>query len=888
MSDNFNTLILCKYNSYYNRTIKIEKSINDYITYRTTAKNIPNYNFNPNDGINAELVINNNDEAITQADYVIVADNTGTKIISRWFILECVRTRGGQYRLNVYRDTIADNFNSLLDAPVFVEKSSKINVNDNFIFNSENMTFNQIKQSEDLLKDETNCAWIVGYIPRDFKNEANKPIEIDYLLTNSADIIVTNLSNWGYYNQINEVRTGSLKSGTVGIYIYAVNQPNMITDGFKLDGTHVNLDNSLISQPVGNIPSPSKTDTGLVFTTEFDEGMIYDLRNRLTRNMVGNVLEDFKQAIRGEEGIMSDGNFTAIKRLQGQIIHETSTNTYYKVNVEFNTSTNIINCTGSESQILSDNLNFNAVTNNPIIDEADPDDNPNYKLEYICNTYTITIEQYFEKASIDLTGDRYHLTDQPYDMFCMPYSDDLAIYKNGTLQFKSNKNLALAVGTSIATAIGSTGVYDVQLLPYCPVRYCIQDRDEIEFDFGDAFVSPIKKDTTIIGYLYWANSSNFTFNIEKSIKIRPDAIIKDTYNETIDNLGFVSITNPFLLSNITSYEVIDSTIPVQSVNYNETTQKFAIFFGLDNKNKSVRFTFQYSMERTLTNENLKVNNECDTYRLVSPNYNGQFEFSLAKNGDINYFNIDCTYKPFNPYIHVNPNFGRLYGKDFNDARGLICSGDFSLPQITSAWANYEANNKNYKSIFDRQIQNMELKNSIYKTQEIVGSIASATSTGVEMGMMTGNPLVGIGTGIASGIGGAIDFSLNNRLRNEALDYAKDMYSYNLGNIKAIPYSLSGIGALNFNNKLFPFIEYYSCSKEEKEALKSKLRYDGASIGRIGTIREFLGYNLFEDTYNYWYIKGRIIRLEIGGDNQQLLTIASELLKGIYISTKIGG
>lgn len=886
MSDNFNSLILCKYNSYYNRTIKIEKSINDYITYRTTAKNITNYNFNPNDGINAELVINSNDEAITQADYVIIADNQGTKIISRWFILECARIRGGQYRLNIFRDTIAENFNSLLDAPVFVEKSSKINVNDNFIFNSENMTFNQIKQSEDLLKDETNCAWIVGYIPRDFKNEANKPIEINYPLTNSADIIVTNLSNWGYYNQLNITQDGSLIGGTCGIYVFANNTPNMITAGFNLDGTQVQLDNTLISQQVGNIPNPTRSDRGLKFTTDFEESMIYDFRNRVARNITGKVLEDFRQSIRAEEGLMADGNFTAIQRLQGQIIHETSTNTYYKINVTFNTRSSIINCTGNESSILNTNINRNAVTNNPII--GNDDEATNYYLEYICNTYTITIEQYFEKATIDLTGDRYHLTDQPYDMFCMPYSDDLEIYKNGTLQFKSNKNLALAVGTSIAAAIGTTGVYDVQLLPYCPVRYCIQDRDEIEFDFGDAFVSPIKKDTTIIGYLYWANSSNFTFNIYKDIKVKSDNIIKQTYSETTNTIGAVNVTSPYPLAKVNSYEVISSTIPVQSISFSNFTQQFIVNFGLDNKNKAVTFTLQIGFEQTITNEDLKVNNECDTYRLVSPNYNGQFEFSLAKNGDISYFNVDCTYKPFNPYIHVNPNFGRLYGKDFNDARGLICSGDFSLPQITSAWANYEANNKNYKSIFDRQIQNMELKNSIYKTQEIVGSIASATSTGVEMGMMTGNPLVGIGTGIASGIGGAIDFSLNNRLRNEALDYAKDMYSYNLGNIKAIPYSLSGIGALNFNNKLFPFIEYYSCSKEEKEALKSKLRYDGASIGRIGTIREFLGYNLFEENYNYWYIKGRIIRLEIGGDNQQLLTIASELLKGIYISTKIGG
>ena len=58
---------------------------------------------------------------------------------------------------------------------------------------------------------------------------------------------------------------------------------------------------------------------------------------------------------------------------------------------------------------------------------------------------------------------------------------------------------------------------------------------------------------------------------------------------------------------------------------------------------------------------IKVSDACDMYRLVSPNYNGQFEFSLAKNGSINYFNVDYNYKPHTPYIHINPDFAGLYG-----------------------------------------------------------------------------------------------------------------------------------------------------------------------------------------------------------------------------------
>ena len=90
--------------------------------------------------------------------------------------------------------------------------------------------------------------------------------------------------------------------------------------------------------------------------------------------------------------------------------------------------------------------------------------------------------------------------------------------------------------------------------------------------------------------------------------------------------------------------------------------------------------------------NKKLANQCDMYRLVSPNYSGQFEFNIAKNGGyVEYFNVDYTYLPISSYIHVNPdfNFKGLYGSDFNDARGLICQGDFSIMYLSDPWKNYQ-------------------------------------------------------------------------------------------------------------------------------------------------------------------------------------------------------
>ena len=84
--------------------------------------------------------------------------------------------------------------------------------------------------------------------------------------------------------------------------------------------------------------------------------------------------------------------------------------------------------------------------------------------------------------------------------------------------------------------------------------------------------------------------------------------------------------------------------------------------------------------------NRKLANECDVLRLVSQNYSAIFEFSAAKSGGVDGFLADCTYKPWSPYIHIMPKLKGLYGDNFvsiDDARGLICGGDMSLPQLSN-------------------------------------------------------------------------------------------------------------------------------------------------------------------------------------------------------------
>ena len=279
----------------------------------------------------------------------------------------------------------------------------------------------------------------------------------------------------------------------------------------------------------------------------------------------------------------------------------------------------------------------------------------------------------------------------------------------------------------------------------------------------------------------------------------------------------------------------------------------------------------------------KVENECDMYRLCSPNYASAFEFNPAKNDGVEGYNVRYTYKPYQPFINVAPKFNRLYGKDFKDNRGLILSGDFSLPIVKDAWINYQLQNKNYALAFDRQIENLESNYSWQKKMGIANAITGTIQGGVS-GAMSG-ALVGGGVGAvvggvlgtgASMVGGIMDVSMQQSLHNEAIDYTKDNFGYQLQNIQALPNTLNKVSSIISVSKLFPFVEYYTCTNEEKEALENKLKYNGMTVGRIGKIIDYLQ----QDTQTY--VQGQLIRLEGKFDTHIANEIANEFKKGWYI------
>lgn len=848
------TIYILSYNNYYNRQLKRELKMEAYEPY--VEYTLTGVNFNPNDGVDTVHLIGVG-EYDGRGDYLIVY---GSDIVSRWFIIDAVRTRGGQYQLTLHRDVMADYYGDILKSPIFVEKAT-LEDGDPLIFNSENMTVNQIKQSEHPLKDETGCAWLVGYMSsKDIVDGEGNPTTVKSTIkyTAPADEVYDRISDYPFYKYSDkatpsEART--LYSSPTNKKICVWQQTGWVDTG--KDGIYYGIKYAFNER--------GAQDTGIRdyigFTRPFAYNVLPDVWDKFyqcpvsaNRKMIANnslvgpgndpelILARFERGFVGKyDNIFSlvdsqadSMNPEVITLERGKIIYIRDTERYYKVRVVVNSkdSTEILPQYNS-ALWLSLKAGYDAAAADW---NADPEPTypktwasftgftqaPNaysFSINYEATTYRVILEDLPDPSDIyevEIDNDRVHLNDAPYDMFCIPFGDDLDIKLGGQSFLTSNKELAFQTALALGREyVGAGIIYDIQLLPYCPVRECIMADGSFDLNVSnryyiEKYTASAPEDKTTVGVVIFGTRSTFTLNI----------------------------TN---------------TIPVG---------------------------------------NKKIDACCDLWRICSPNYAGLFEFSPAKNSGVEYFNVDCTYKPYNPYIHVNPNYKGLYGYDANDARGLICGGDYSVPIATDSWSTYELQNKNYQNMFDRQIQSMEFNNNYAFLKDavtaITGTVQGALAGGV-VGSQAGYGGAGTAVGAIIGattsfIGGYADLKINDKLRTEAVDLTQDQFGYQLGNIKALPYSLARTSAFTANNKLFPLLEHYSCTSVEKVALANKIAFNGMTVGRIGMMSEFIGNRWsYEDIDAKGYFKGKLIRFVGAGEDYHVVnTIANELNKGVYL------
>ena len=851
------SIYIYNYNNYYNRLSKREGSLNLYGESIHTQSGI---NFNPNDGVNTQLVVGKaGNEYHGSGDYLIYSDD-GVNITSRWFIIESVRIRQGQYNVTLRRDVIADNYQEIIDAPIYIEKAT-VGDNDPAIYNRENIGFNEILKTVTTLKDKSNCAWLVGYAPR----HTVINVELDYTADLVPDYEASSISQLPFYNLLNkEYKNYS----DVGLDIY-----------FKMgsDSTSYNSFNRYgdIAVPawVGSQDNPHPTaPTGYGWVTQsssYNNGyteLCRAMYNKtplyadiiqigttggivplpIHRQSADKYASYIRQAIPAsswttiKDQVNAYTGNTEVSELD-QYVNKICKigDTYYTVEMQTTTSSDDAWSAPIEgykipaietivrSAYNASAQNYMEATkdtgyNSPILRPVPIGTGSYSASDFCCSIRTsgnatakLVLKKYTGqtsfKAKLVTDESNLTLTDAPYDMFCMPYSDTLSIKtKEGT--YTARQDVAMAVMNAIANKYaGSNTVLDIQLLPYCPLP---------------EYLTTNQLDLTKASSLATGNTN---------------------YYFVKDGTGTATLGVFIYCSKSTNNFTIPYSIPI--------TEK-------------------------------KIQVCCDKYRLCSPNYSDIFEFNAAMNDGVDQFNVDFTYKPFNPYIHVNPNFKALYGNNVFEGkatpRGLICGGDFSITMLTDAYETYSLQNKNFQASFQRQIQNMVTQHDIQRTQDIAstifGGISGATSGAIagSVGGPVGAAVGGIIGGVASFAGGSVDYSMNEQLRTEAINYTKDMFNYQIGNIKALPDTLSKLTAMVANNFIYPVIEYYTCTDTERQALRDKIKYNGMTVNRIGKISQFI-------QPKPSYIKGSLIRLEdITDDFHMVKAISDELYKGVFI------
>lgn len=497
-------LLLLHYNNYFNRIIKKEATVAAYMNADSNYRVASNANFNPGDGVNTSIVLgcgaNGSLFDGEEFDYLVayeIVDNVSV-IRGRWFILEQDRKRAGQYELTLKRDVIADNYNDVVDSPIYLEKGFINDVNDPLLYNSESMNLNQIKQLEIPLKDETQSGWVVGYIPSDAfpkVEPAYDRVEKKVTIPMSADITVDSLSSWNYWQYCSSNPNYKFMADTAGKRKVTVKirserkyadsgrsvRCDMITADYTFypnstdAGTYTQVNSGYIKTASGTLNYPQWYQ---------DYGPVTFWQGTLSSSICGKIFDPvrnnsaFNTALNSILGTgISIGDTSALRRLQDKIILDSSTNTYYRISI-------ISTSEGSPMTITS------AVTGGQAALDALKNAMyyPNgaggslqgvyttFKASNSSTSYAIQLTNVGVSLYVDLNSDRAHLNDAPYDMFCIPFSDTLKLKYNST-EFTCSKNVALSMATEIAKDLGSKTVYDVQLLPYCPNRTLIVKSD---------------------------------------------------------------------------------------------------------------------------------------------------------------------------------------------------------------------------------------------------------------------------------------------------------------------------------------------------------------------------------------------------------------------------
>ena len=840
--------LLKNFNNYYNRQLKIRETLDDYIDddeiYITSigTEERP-MNFDIKDGLLTEAIFNYT-AANPTPDYAIVEyEDTFT----RWFVIECKQTRGLQHKAILKRDVLAEFYSVIKESPCIIQKGYVGN-SSVLAFNKEQQQYNKVKDKELLIKDTTGMGYVVGFIDRD--KDHNSPIDATY--KGSLEV------NFDYATLSSEIKdymaigSATPNQKLTRIYnnskeeiLYALNTNilwqltgpfivrNRENDTGKIYASIQSEGRSYFSQApsTGDVVSKYTTLTR-AYLSESDTptlehcGLRATQYDYVTENQIKSFTEQYAKKWNSKLNISLAEIYTALnydysKMNQlldyvGQICEISGV--YYKVELvrsnkqSLSVAVNNTAFPNSFKNSLKNTLptnqeveSMNAGSNSPSYitghtpEELQPSDfTMYYNNEEI---YLKLVQQNINVWTVVTSKtNRTHLVDAPYDMFVIPYGDDNITYKYMNVDYHPDKRMALNLAIEMCRSLGTGASYDIQIVPYCPIRNEGTIADEVDFSLCncETIYSGTNHDSTdtVIGVYMWAEKSALTFSIE-------------------EGRG-------------------DLTLVGSELTYKEITQ-------------------------------LKQ------FILCSPDKSSQWEFNPCMNNGIKKWNVSFDYRPFSSYVKVQPEWDYLYGSSESDMRGLIFNGSYSITQLSDAWSNYVANNKNYQAIFDTQIGTQ------IKQYDIQNKAAWETLAARSIGWGFVGPAMKTYYNIK-------EQEMQESIQNVQLEAQRKLFEYQLDNIQSQPTTISKLTSINTDFRIFPFVEVFTGSDTDIKNFRNNIKWNGMTIMCVGKIEEYL------ESGTETFVQATLLRynhfINIENDFTAVQEINTELNKGIYITKEV--
>lgn len=474
---------------------------------------------------------------------------------------------------------------------------------------------------------------------------------------------------------------------------------------------------------------------------------------------------------------------------------------------------------------------------------------PSFTLPF--SDYT---QAFFNAVSDKLTGDNGIENCEAYDRAIV---DSRKIVVDSELISQYN-NKVIAIGTNYYKVTFGTGSYKYINGIQLPGEACSVVANAIGSQVADLWTIP-EFNKYVSGRLSYRKATvSFAEvgSVTISTRDHPGNLPYDIFviEESTDSRAFASnLATQFAGGNVV-YDI--QLLPFRPSDSNLTDSGITI--GTKKlywaKADHVEGSFYHSAIKSYsTDTEYKIGSNMHLCRIYSPDGASCWEFNPAKIGGVgaNSIKYEVTFAPIRPYIHIFPTFGGIYGRvnktSFTapyegESRGLMCTGDYSIPYATNNWATYQINNSAYQLAHDRQIQNMSRHQTAEKIQEAVGIITGTIGggmSGAQSGAMMGGGwgalaggLVGTATSFGAGIASQ---AMNSWLRKEDISYVEDMFGYSLQNIQAQAQPLAHSNYLTIGVAYFPYIELYEATDAEEKIFVDRLRVNGWSLGLVTTL-----------------------------------------------------